>query len=325
MGGPKARTLPGAPGGRQNVQTQDASVCHCAQRCHVNGSGITKFCSAFPQPLVKKLAKASALIVDASAGPYASGTLIRFFDSTDTLGQYGVVLMAAHSFGMGSPSTVKMFDVIKAGDASGGSWESDDSVGHTAKWTAGQVEGGTVDGVVERVLEIGDAGELDYAMVLVRWPNDKESLTRLLDVDLPSAGNYLGNEVVVIGHPGYVKGYSAQSAQAAAGGVRDWGGENFESNEKGKKNKAYSSAYLPTSAFTTGMSGGGVFNTSGELVGVEKGVDADRKHWFLNLAAAAEWAGGDSRRLLLRSYAAGDFMAFQDVAAKRREELMKNQ
>lgn len=46
---------------------------------------------------MKKLARTSALLVDPAMGAYGSGTLIRFFDSTDTLGQYGVVLMAAHA------------------------------------------------------------------------------------------------------------------------------------------------------------------------------------------------------------------------------------
>jgi hypothetical protein len=296
---PKKRAI--SPG-RQRVDLADRSVCSCGFSCHVNGQGITRFGDNFPQPLVKSLARGSVVLLS-EAGKLASGTVVGYLSPL-----HSVVLCAAHSI-FGPQGNLLDLGVnatyTRKAPMGGGTHHADGGTSPDG-WDSGELEP-ELYGAVERVMEVRemDNNPLDYAFLAVRWGDetiDAETAKTADDyvrtqIKLPSVGRLsVGDEVLLIGHPDPTKKHQAQATQCTAGEVKllnaDWA------------NQGSCFAYASPMDQSSGYSGGGVFNSSGQLVGVLKGDD--RKNHatdgiaFLDLVAAA--AANQPKSDLLQAY-----------------------
>jgi hypothetical protein len=263
------------------------TVCDIGRRCHVAGKNLTRFGSAFTRAAISELASSSVLLIDNSPvdpqRPMASGTLI-----ADT-----VVLCAAHSLQTSSVKDIRVLLFHEAGAATApagnrGQYPRD----NPSAWRAGTSLRSKPQGKVVQVLEQGDPLGLDYALLAIEWtelaadPGGNFVEVPRFPVSKPGS-RIFSREVVLIGHPIEVVGHpppqvmsDVETAQASAGIVTNQLGPNPQTNQ----GSSYSYAGF---AGEFGMSGGGVFNASGNIIGVLKGFNPGLGVCFLNLGEAA--------------------------------------
>ncbi len=264
------------------------TMCELGRRCHINGRGLQKFGSMFPQKKVATIASSSVLLVlngEGGARYLASGTLIA----------PGVVLCADHTLStLGPREIVEKMQVLMLYEYASGNAPPGDAFQYRdgdAAWETGKLVESKPQGRVVQVLERG-VDHLDYALLAVKWLNTTTShgynvvkLPRPVQIPLPST--QLSREVLLVGHPWNGK-QQGQATHASAGAVTAMFARDFQ----GKGNE-YSYATISS---TYGFSGGGVFNTDGGIVGVLKGVpsqaDPKMRSWgsaFLDLGASIRY------------------------------------
>ena len=264
------------------------TVCEVGRRCHVAGQKLKTFGTAFPQATISAIASSSVLLVENASGqpqrPIASGTLI-----SDT-----VVLCASHSLQGVNPLNIRvlLFHEASAATAPPGNRDQYPRNDPTA-WRAGTSLRTNPQAKVVKLLEEGDPLGFDYGLLAIHWteltadPGGNFVAVPRASVLSRSPSRTYSKEVVVVGHPVEVFGHSppqtmsdVETAQATVGILTKQFGPNFETN----KGLSYSYA---TYSGEFGMSGGGVFNTSGNIIGVLKGWRAGLGGCFLNLGEAA--------------------------------------
>lgn len=277
-----------------HVLSIDASTCPLGQRCHVEGKGIVRFGTRFKAGLVRRVANDAVVLVNADGQRIASGTLIDAGQGssqmTSELVPSGVVLCARHSLQMMS-ANISVFVPYRLNtpNAPGSSWER---VNVPTAWVPSTpVAINYIRGNVTKLLEQGK-DEYDYALLLVEFGSlsvPQRPFKRL--------GRSLSDELLLIGHPWHTT-YDCEPTQASAGA---------KIAERAKFQPEHATdfyAYAWLSA-KRGSSGGGVYNTSMELVGVLKGNSPQSSGTaFLNVGAVvdAKIKGTD----LLQSFMRGD-------------------
>jgi hypothetical protein len=140
-----------------------------------------------------------------------------------------------------------------------------------------------------KVLEEGHPDRLDYALILVEWtdltPGPAKYNVRVpRDPVAMAPSRTLTRELLVAGHPipPPLTMDNAEPTQASAGILLKQEAPNFMSGWGSQ----YSYASFSTAS---GMSGAGVFNDAGHIVGVFKGIKAGEGASFLNLGSAADY------------------------------------
>src|SRR5215471_1655969 len=246
------------------------SVCSIGARCHVGGKGITTFGRKFTQAKALELASSCVLIIDVGASPplqVASGVLIA----------PNVVLCANHSLsGATANLQGQLFFECDAKTAPGLPPPRPPPP-CTLLSTATQMKFGNV-------LETGSSFGLDYALVAISWLSSTVTFPR--QVTLPKPDYYYGGELLGIGHP--VSSYKAEPTQATAGNVIA-GAAQGPHHDPVSPAEADAKEYTYTNiSFTDGMSGGGVFNENGRLVGIIEGMRKfGKENSFLNIGLVA--------------------------------------
>ncbi|MGD2064366.1 MAG: trypsin-like peptidase domain-containing protein [Nitrospirota bacterium] len=233
-------------------------VCRIGRRCHVNGKGLKKFGTKFPQPTVRDLASSSVQLI-AGGKRLASGTLI---DPT-------IVLCAAHTL-----QTISLRDLeilmcfeCSAKTAPPGEFNQ---YPNKASWTKCSRLATTAQAKVVHELESGGSGDLDYALVAIEWKNAVEledtdvSAVKLPRIpEIPQPSRTFTSELLLVGHP-HDSQAQGEPTQASAGKLTRQRGPHPET----LTGDAYGYA---TFGATFGFSGGGVFNSRGQIIGVLKG------------------------------------------------------
>jgi|GEM_PF-6479724 len=252
--------------------------CPISRRCHVGGKGINDFASKFTRAKVLELATSSvALMVqeDGKSGLtfIASGTLIR--DS--------VVLCAAHSVANQSDKDIQIllfFECNSKTSPPGHRSQYDkkslpDWQNCTKLRTKPQAK-------VVKALERGDSANFDFVLFAIEWtefkPSDAVAGLKIVEVPrqiaFPPPSGRPTKHAVLIGHP------IGEGTQASVGEHI----KIFGPNPQTQAGTDYGYATFET---TTGSSGGGVFNESGEIIGVLKGTMPNQPGVaFLNLDQA---------------------------------------
>lgn len=288
---------PSAPG--VHVLATDASTCPLGHRCHVEGKGIVKFGTRFKTSQVKHAADHAVVLANADGSRIASGTLIDVGQGGSTGDGFlltagepilaGVVLCAYHSLQTLSASVSVFLPYrLKAPKAPGSSWEL---VGDAAKWVPSAPDGTYIRGRMTKVLEQGDAA-VDYALVYVEFGCLFVPARRSRPL-----GRTLSDELLLVAHPWHTT-YDCEPTQASAG---------EKLIERAKFLPEHATDYYAYARLSAkdGSSGGGVYNTSMELVGVLKGASPQISSGtaFLNLGAVvnAKVKGTD----LLQTFMAG--------------------
>jgi hypothetical protein len=270
----------------QAVQT----TCPDDRRCHVSGKNLTVFGSAFSTSMVREIASSSVLLIDHSINaPMASGTLI-----ADT-----VVLCAAHTMAFtGSNIDVLMFfecDQATAPPGMSDQYPPRDPV-RLAAWRNCTRLRTNPQAKVVKVLEQGSDTTLDYALLAIQWtelaPDPQANIVELPRSPVArAASTRFSHEVLCVGHPILIAGggggaqtmSDVEPTQASAGILSQQFGPNLNTGQ----GNAYGYANMLT-AF--GMSGGGVFNDTGEIIGVLTGIVPGKGNVFLNLGEASNQA-----------------------------------
>jgi hypothetical protein len=246
------------------------AVCAAASRCHVAGKGITSFGTKFSQAKVLELASSSVLLIDAGASLHvASGVLITPH----------VLLCASHSL---SGATAKLQGQLL--------FECD------AKTAPGVKPSGSPSSCtplttgahmnIGRVIEDGKDDGLDYALCAVTWIGSQITLPR--KVTLPKPDYYYGGALLATGHP--VTSYKGAPTQASAGALIAAAAHGPHPNPSGPAYSASKEYTYATFNTIDGMSGGGVFNEKGHLVGIVTGyrhTATGNEYGFLNLGLVA--------------------------------------
>jgi len=240
------------------------AVCDRGMRCHVHGKGLKRFGTKFSQARVADLASSSVQLISTDETganvKLASGTLIH----------PNVVLCAAHSIASaGSKIEILMYFECNAKTAPPGAARQYGS--NFGKWTTCTREATKPQAEEVKTLEKGNSGGLDYALLSIRWKKmQKVDSTNVVELPriptLPRPSATLSEELLVAGHywtPGKAK--SGEPTQASAGELLRADGPNPQSS------KGQDYAYADFAA-REGLSGGGVFNESGRIVGVLKGA-----------------------------------------------------
>jgi hypothetical protein len=260
------------------------SVCGMGARCHVQGKGITKFGHKFTQAKVMELASSCVVLIDTSTSDHvATGVLIA----------QNVIICAVHSL---SGVAMKNLEALLLFEC-----DSKTAPGFTPVTdplappppppppcspltTTPQIK-------IDSELENGRRFGLDYALLAISWKQSKVKFPRTvtlpyIDVHNPVPNlNYMyGGELVAIGHP--IVSKKAEPTQAAVGkhiGAAAHGPHPNpkDSTESSAKEYTYADFYT-----TDGMSGGGVFNEAGRLVGIITGwrrTGGKQEFGFLNL------------------------------------------
>jgi len=254
------------------------SVCVNAVKCHVAGKGITTWGTKFAQAKVLELASSSVVLVEGTTSrSVASGVLIA----------PNVLLCAAHSIGdeLGPNMRGQLLFECDASTAPGvpprkrSALDPDPPAPPPCtKLTAAPHMKLTT------VLEDGSSYGLDYALVAITWLDSKVKLPR--KVTLPKPDYSYGGELLAIGHQIDMSTKVAEATQASVGKHLAAGDHGPHPDPKTPAHKS-AKEYTYTDIYTTfGMSGGGVFNEQGNLVGIVSGFKQG-KFAFLNLGLAA--------------------------------------
>jgi Trypsin-like peptidase domain len=297
------------------------AACSIGSRCHVAGVGIPRFGSKFPSATVLRLASSSVLLIDTDGPKHvASGVLI----------SRNVVLCAAHSVA-GASTKLEILLFFECDEKTAPGFSPSGTAPHAAITppasppppctplaTVAQAKAG-------KVIESGDALGLDYALVAIEWTSKKVKFPR--QMHFPTPDYFYGDELLAVGHP--VVGYKGEPTQAAAGkhiGTAAHGPHPKPKTPEQKGSKEYTYANF---RITDGMSGGGVFNEKGNIVGIITGArpgptrDNPYEYGFLNLglvvgktvagppagpasARLTQWMGGGSPLLPGDPQPAGD-------------------
>lgn len=237
------------------------AVCSIYSRCHVAGVGIPRFGSKFSSVTVLQLASSSVLLIDKGGTHIASGLLIA----------PNVVLCAAHSIGSASGKLeLLLFFECDAKTAPGFTPSGQGSSPFSAPKSPAPpcTPLATVAQARElKTLETGNVHGLDYALLAIEWPQSPVNFPRA--VHLPRLDYFYGGELLSVGHP--VSGGKGEPTQATAGThlatVQHGPHPNPQSSaERGAKEYTYTNCQT-----ALGMSGGGVFNEKGNLVGIVTG------------------------------------------------------
>ena len=256
-------------------------MCASPWSCNVMARSLRRFGDTFPASLVRRLASSSVqFVIRGDSEPksfVASGTLI----------WPDVVLCAAHSLG-GTPST--NLDALF--------FYEHDGATATKLGSGGNITAKLPQAKVKAEVENGGKFGLDYALLVIEWSDWAISLPRA--VELPHPSYACGSELLAIGHPG-----GAPTRAAAGKLMRSGFSLSLGAGASDPGRGEFSSASFKTDF---GMSGGGVFNNDGGLVGVIKGdnfapgATADRnpnENTFLNLGLAAGKMGKSRLRTWL--------------------------
>ncbi|MCA9706458.1 MAG: trypsin-like peptidase domain-containing protein [Myxococcales bacterium] len=266
----KAATFKLSGGGKGSV----TATCKSGVRCHAAGKGLQTFGTAFSRAEIANLAAATVTLVadiadDGKAKAFCSGTLI-----TPT-----VVLTAAHCLDharVGNPSLldtdieILAFDECSSATAPPGSANQYYGSG-AAAWTQCTRLRTKPQAKVIQVLEQGDALDLDYALLAISWTD--LVMPRFVAPPLPS--RTFTSEVVALQHP------RGEPTQASAGTVTRQFGKNLATNA----GTDYGAA---TYTSTFGSSGGGIYNSDNQLVGVLAGFKPGQGMSFVNLGRLAD-------------------------------------
>lgn len=255
-----------------------ASTCASGTRCHVNGKGLKTWGTAFPWKMVQQTSSSSVTLVTGGRR-LASGTLV----------WSNVVLCAAHTL---ENQDEKSFSVWLHHECDAKTAQG----GHRGKradpkrgWADCALFADKPQAKVVQILELDQ--QIDYAFVRITWNDVVESSSGTQSVKfkrvlhIPNAGRELGKEVLLVGHPQDEEQGQCEPAQASAGTIKVERGPHLFTLRGAEYSYANFSA-----AF--GMSGGGVFNTRGEIVGMLLGsrpssATPPTGPAFLNLAAVA--------------------------------------
>lgn len=260
------------------------SVCKVSTRCHALGRGIATWGSDFPAAMVKQISSSSVVLV-IGGNRLASGTLI----------WSNVVLAAGHSFQKIEATSVEVLIgyEIPARVALNGDVD-EHSVGNPLvplpRWTKGAPTDITPQAKVVQVLQ--HIMYYDLMFVRIEWNDVVQRASGLRAVALPRApiiprpGRLNGKQIAVVGHP-WDTSTQAEPTQVLASPVTLADGPDPMAIEPGSGFSYYSGE------FHGGFSGGGAFNSRGELVGVIKGgrgynsARLPQGSAFANLATAA--------------------------------------
>lgn len=247
------------------MAVQPQAECKLHQRCHINGKGLTRFGSKFPQKTVASAASSSVVLVidDDGVKRPASGTLI----------WPNVVLCAAHSLAKYSKAEIvsKVQIMVgyeyKSGTAPAGDYSQYSK--QTSDWEQGTLLATQPQAKVVSVLEIGDGGDIDYALLAIEWTNTTKGwgehiVTLPRNVDIPKPGTSMSAELLVVGHP-WGANFMGQATQASVGTLV----AQMAPHPETQAGTEY--GYASFTALS-GFSGGGVFNDKGQLVGVLHGA-----------------------------------------------------
>jgi len=237
--------------------------CPISRRCHVGGKGINDFASKFSRAKILELATSSvALMVqeDGKSGLtfVASGTLI---------GE-NVVLCAAHSVANQSDKDIQilLFLECNAKTSPPGHRSQYDKTS-LPDWQNCNKLRTKPQAKVIKALERGDSVNLDFVLFAIEWtefkPSDAVAGLKIVEVPrqihFPPPSGVPTKHTVLIAHP------QGEGTQASVGAHI----KVFGPNPITQSGTDYGYA---TFEATTGSSGGGVFNESGEIIGVLKGT-----------------------------------------------------
>lgn len=276
--------------GKPQPAVSSTPVCAPGRRCHVAGKGLTRFGTKFTRDKVLEIASSSVLLIDHPRGqspqPFGSGTLI----SQD------VVLCAAHSLSLvGSNVEILLFyECGPQGSPPGSRDQYGLDSASVSAWRSCTKLRTKPQGRMLKVLEEGHPDRLDYALLLMEW-TDLVPGPATYNVRVPrdpiakAPSRTLTRELLVVGHPippPLTMG-NAEPTQASAGILLKQEAPNFMTGW----GSHYSYAGFSTAS---GMSGAGVFNDAGHIVGVFKGIKAGEGASFLNLGSAADALRSDS-------------------------------
>jgi len=233
-------------------------ICPTGQRCHVNGKGLKRFGALFPISKVRDIASSSVQLVSGGQR-LASATLI---DPT-------VVLCSLHTLQGKSLRDLEilMYFECDAKTAPPGTW--DQYWKKKASWTnCGKLSTGAQARATHQ-LEIGSTREMDYALLAIEWKNTVEYegklAVRLPRIPvIPQPSRIFTAELLSVGHP-WDEQRQGEPTQASPGILRRQEGPNPETLS------GNSCAYAGFNV-TYGFSGGGVFNSHGQIVGIMLGA-----------------------------------------------------
>jgi len=276
--------------GKPQPAVPQAPVCLNGRRCHISGKGLTRFGTKFPSAMVRQIASSSVLLIDHPPGqprtPVASGTLI----------SRNVVLCAAHSIpSLSSNVEILMFYECNKKTAPPGFSDQYDmkNPASASAWRGCTKLRTAPQAKMVKVLEQGSPDGLDYALLSIEWtalkPDPKANIVEMprYPVAAPPSRTFT-HEVLVVGHPIVLVGHSGtqtmadvEPTEASAGPLFQQFGPNCITN----RGQDYGYAGF-VSQF--GMSGGGVFNKAGQIIGVLKGRKTGSGECFLNLAQASD-------------------------------------
>lgn len=263
------------------------AICKQTKRCHVNGRGLSQWGKTFPAELVKTCSSSAVSLVgkDPDSGSIrhiASGTLV----------WNNVVLCASHSLNTVNATEVEIQLFFECDASTSPPGHASDKRKNSSAWTSCTITAANPQAKVVEVLE--NHSRLDFAFLRIEWykvkkTNGQETVSLPEVPDIPNLGRLSkgkGDEVLLVGHPWGANSVS-EPKQASAGIVSVAGAPH----PKESTGNTFSYASF---AAGTGMSGGGVFNKSGEIIGLLQGVryKAHEKtgasgNAFLNLATVA--------------------------------------
>ena len=266
--------------GKQPAQSSQ-TTCPIDRRCHLRGKGLTIFGTAFTPAKVLDIASSSVLLIDHTTNqPMGSGTLI-----ADT-----VVLCASHTVSITGPVDVLLFfecDPSTAPPGTSDQYPSNDPT-RLLNWRTCTRLRTKPQAKMISILEHGSDTDLDYALLDIQWTDlapdpgaDIVEVPRFPIARGPSTR--ISHEVLGVGHPIWAPQTMAdvEPTQATTGVVFNAFGPNI--------NTGQGDSYVYTGMNTAfGMSGGGVFNDSGEIIGVIVGRVPGKGDVFLNLGRAAD-------------------------------------
>jgi Trypsin-like peptidase domain len=299
------------------VEETVGKTCPIRKRCHAR-SAVERFGTKFSSQMVVRLASSSALLIQQArtpgvkqesdpllGEPEAEDTSVTTHPGSGTLIWPNVVLCAAHTV-----QTVFLRDLqflflfecdARTAPGAGEAYTSCEKLETTAQATP------------IKVLETGYDDGLDYALIAIRWidlivsvgflpASSRGGVERRVVIPRPSFETR--GELLAVGHP-----IPGEPTQAAAGKLISNGQAHPEpAFVPGQASREYGYANFET---YYGMSGGGVFNEAGDIVGVvigdtladfQKKKKKDKKKFeeqglaFLNLGLAAR-AGKSAKRI----------------------------
>ncbi|MEW5979675.1 MAG: trypsin-like peptidase domain-containing protein [Acidobacteriota bacterium] len=237
--------------------------CPISRRCHVGGRGIKDFAGKFSSKMIQELATSSVALMVQEPGKtgltfIASGTLIRD----------NVVLCAAHSVANQSDQDIQilLFFECDAKTAPPGHRSQYDKAS-LPNWQNCQKLRTKPQAKVIKALERGDSVNLDFVLFAIEWtefkPSDAVAGLKIVEVPrlvhFPPPSGTPTKHAVLVSHP------QNEGTQASVGlHIKIFG-----PNPQTQTGTDYGYATVEA---TTGSSGGGIFNESGQMIGVLKGT-----------------------------------------------------